>query len=248
MTYLMIYLLGISYSAFLDTCATHISSRTNYMNVQSTIHSCLTATGLLIASASGSIIYTADFSNPGEGSTHDDEGDGFETSPLSGTNWELSFGSLETDGTTNEFITVGGVMRVQDWGGSGTITSNPIPIASDGTVDIAGTALAIASGDAFNVAGEGITWFYTLNASTTSSALIGNGTAVNETDISNSFNSVAVSSGDTLLVGFTVDVDGLSDGAEISSLTVDFTPIPEPTTALLASLGLLALFRRRRAK
>ena len=217
------------------------------MIVRSLLLSIFAGSGLLITTASATTIYTADFSNAGEGSTHDNDPDGFETSPLSGTNWVLTFGSLDTDGTTNEFITVGGVMRVQDWGGTGTITSDSIPITSNGTVDISGAAAAIAIGPAFNVSGEGLTWFYTLNSTTTTSALLGNGTSSNNgMDLSNSFNSVAVSSGDTLLVGFTIDVDGVSDGAEISALTVDFTAVPEPTTALLSGLALLALLMRRR--
>ena len=206
----------------------------------------LSAVAITASSFGATTIYEADFSTAGQGSTHDSGSDGFETSPLSGANWVLTFGSLGTDSTPNEFITVGGLMRVQDWGGDGTITSESISIIGNGTIDISGTAAAIASGDAFNSSGEGLTWFYTLNGDTTTSGLLGNGTAVDGTDLSHVFSSVAVSNGDTLLVGFTIDVDGASDGAEISALTVDFTAVPEPSTTLLGGLALLGLLIRRR--
>ncbi|YCM43940.1 PEP-CTERM sorting domain-containing protein [Verrucomicrobiaceae bacterium 227] len=192
-------------------------------------------------------IYMMDFSVAGQGSTHDTGGDALESSPVVGANWTLTFDSVASDGSTNEFITVGGLMRVQDWGGTGTVTGDAITIPAAGTVDISGVAAAIAAGPAFNAADEGLTWFYTLNGSTTTSGLIGNATAVDGTDLSYSFSSIAVSSGDTLLVGFSVDVNGGDDGAEITSLDVDFTEtIPEPSTALLGGLALLGLLRRRR--
>jgi hypothetical protein len=205
----------------------------------------------LVGSASGTVIYTTDFSVGGQGSTHDTGGsDPIEGSPIVGANWTLSFPSPSSDGTTNEFITVGGLMRVQDWGGDGTVTSNPITITGDGTVDIIGAALSIGSDSFNNVGTEGITWFYTLNTTTTTLYLgetelggpVGAGT-----DVGNTFSPVAVSNGDTLSVGFTVEVDGADDGVEVTSVTVDFTAVPEPTTALLSGLSLLALLRRRRA-
>ena len=209
----------------------------------------LVTTGLLLCGpAIGASLYTADFSVPGQGSTHTTSTDPLESSPVAGANWTLTFGSPSTDTTTNEFITTaGGVMRVQDWGGDGTITSALITISGGGLIDITGSALTIGT-DSFNDVGtEGITWFYILNGDTTS-VLLGEtelgGPVAAGTDVGHSFTSIAVADGDELRVGFTVNVNGAGDGVEISSLVV----IPEPTTALLASLGLLALFRRRRAK
>ena len=197
--------------------------------------------------ACGTVIYAADFSIAGQGSTHDTVGDGFETSPVTGANWTLTFGSLSSDTTTNEFITTGGLIRVQDWGGSGTITSDTIVTTGAGTVDISGAALTIGT-DAFNAGAEGITWFYTLNGSTTSLTISGPDPVNSGTDVGNVFSDVAVEAGDILTVGFTVVVDGLSDGVEVSSLTVDFTPIPEPSAPLLSGMAcLLAVFRRKRA-
>jgi hypothetical protein len=199
---------------------------------------------------SATIIYDMDFSVAGQGSTHDSSGDAFESSPVAGENWELTFGSLNTDGTTNEFVTVGGLMRVQDWGGSGTVTSDTIAITQTGTVDITGAALTIG-GDVFNNVGtEGITWFYTLNGDTTSVFLgeteLGGSAVSSGTDVGNIFDDVSVTTGDSLTVGFTVNVDGSGDGVEISSLDVDF--IPEPASLALVGLGGLAMLGRNRRK
>ncbi len=219
------------------------------MNYCLALLSALAVSGFFITSATGTTIYAADFSNAGEGSTHDTGADPIDASPITGTNWVLAFPAPSSDGTSNEFITVGGVMRIQDWGGEGTVTSNEITIASAGTVDITGAALSIGS-DAFNIGTEGITWFYALNGSTTSVFLgetaLGGGSVNAGTDVGHVFSSIAVEAGDSLFVGFTVEVDGADDGVEVSALTVDFTPVPEPTTTLLGTLGLLFLLRRRK--
>ena len=190
-------------------------------------------------------IYDIDFSVDSHGETHSGSGS-FTAGSFDGENWTLDWPDVQTDSTTNEFITTGGIIRVQDWGGTGTVTSDPITITDAGTVGISGAAVAIADGPAFNAGSEGLTWFYILNGVTIDSGLLGNGTAVDGTDLGFSFSAIPVSSGDTLVVGFEVDVNGVSDGAEISSLTVDFAPIPEPSAALLGGLGLLTLLLRRR--
>lgn len=209
--------------------------------------------GLLATCSIGTAaLYTADFSNAGEGLTHS-TGTPPPAGPhtVSGTNWELSYATApSTDSSGNQFITVGGVMSVLDWGGDGTITSDPILVTSDGTVDITGAAVAVG-GDVFNSVGtEGITWFYKINTDPVVSIYYGEtelgGPVAGGTDIGNLFDDIAVSSGDTLLVGFTVNVNGGGDGADISSLEVELTPVPEPSSAALLGLGGLALILRRR--
>jgi len=208
-------------------------------------------------SANAILVYEADFTIDGQGATHDTVGDALESSPIAGANWVLTFGSPSSDGSTNEFITVGGVMRVQDWGGDGTVTSNPINIITDGTVDIIGRGLSIGS-DAFNNVGtEGVTWFYSLNSGSPVSVFLGEtelgGPVSSGTDVGNTFSSIPVSLGDILEVGFTVNVNGGGDGVEISSLSVDFAAVPEPSAFLFASLvcgviGIRSTMKSRRER
>jgi len=200
-------------------------------------------------------LYNMDFSIAGQGSTHDNTGsDPLEPSPVSGENWTLSYDSLSSDGSTNEFITVAGnLMRVQDWGGVGTVTSDVILIPSNGTVDITGSGLSIGS-DTFNAVGtEGITWFYSLNGGSTIETFLGEvelgGPVAAGTDVGYSFNHISVVAGDALKIGFSVNVNGTGDGVEISAMDVGFAPasVPEPTSSVLFSLaGLTYLFRRRK--
>lgn len=206
---------------------------------------------LATASVSSAALYSMDFSVAGQGATHSGSGS-FAAGTAAGANWTLDWPNVGTDGSLNEFVTVGGLMRVQDWGGDGTVTSDSITVTSDGTVDITGAALTIGS-DVFNSVGtEGITWFYKINSEPTVSVYLGEtelgGSAVGSgVDVGNLFDDVAVSSGDTLLVGFTVNVNGANDGVEISSLEVELTPVPEPSSfALLGLAGLATMLRRRR--
>ena len=139
-------------------------------------------------------------------------------------------------------------MVVQDWGGSGTLTSDTINITSSGTFDFSGSAVTVSDGPAFNVSSEGFEWFYAINGGTeVAFGGVGQGFGGSDVgdgvDLSDSVTDIAVSSGDTLQVGFNFNVNGANDGFEVSSMSVDV--IPEPSTALLSSLGLLALLRRR---
>ena len=211
----------------------------------------------LASPASAAIIYSMDFSTPGQGATHDNSSGSIvfsAPSPVAGANWTLTYDStaIASDGSSNEFITdTGGVMIVQDWGGDGTITSNVINITDNGTVDISGVGVAIGT-DAFNNVGtEGITWFYSINSGAPVSMFLDEtalgGPVADGTDVGNTFSGVAVSAGDTLEVGFTVNVNGPGDGVSISALDVDFTTaIPEPSSfAALALISIPVLARRR---
>ncbi len=211
----------------------------------------LTAVVILSLSVSkleAGLVYSMDFSVDGQGATHDTAGDTLETSPVTGANWTLTFdsASIGSDGTTNEFRTTGGVMRVQDWGGAGIVTSVPISITSDGTVDIVGAGLTIGT-DVFNTVGtEGITWFYALGGGANVEAFFGEtelgGPVSAGTSLGHTFSGIAVSDGDVLRVGFGVNVNGSGDGVEISSLSVDFnaTAVPEPTSFAMLSLLLVS--------
>ncbi|HCL98121.1 MAG TPA: hypothetical protein DHW77_10175 [Verrucomicrobiales bacterium] len=204
------------------------------------------------ASVSSAVLYNMDFSIVGQGSTHNSGGDAIEPSPISGSNWTLTHNNPSTDGSTNEFITVAGdKMRVQDWGGDGTVTSDPINITSNGIVNINGVATTIGT-DVFNIGSEGVTWFYQINSAgivstTIDETTLGAGAVPAGVDVGHSFGNVAVSAGDALLIGFTVNVNGAGDGVEISSLSADFTAIPEPSSCVMLGLGAMAflLYRRK---
>ncbi|WP_372846587.1 hypothetical protein [Pontiella sp.] len=190
--------------------------------------------GLVMVWAAGGVhagtIYSADFSVAGQGCTHT-SADGFSAaSPVDGENWTLTYDStsVSSDTTLNEFITVDGKMRVQDWGGEGTITSDTITITQGGTVNISGSGRGVGS-DAFNYVGkEGITWFYKINDNDPVEVFLGEtelgGTNVNsKTEVGYTFSGIEVNLNDQLRVGFAVNVDGADTGVEISSLTVDGT-------------------------
>jgi len=188
-------------------------------------------------------IYTSDFSVDGQGSTHDNTGaDPFESSPVVGANWELTFGSLSSDSTINSFITSGGNMFVDDWGGLGAVTGDVVTIGAPGTVDFSGAGTV---GD-FTVAAEFFEWFYIINGVSTSFGNLGNSTTAG-TVADSMVNGITVAAGDTVQIGFNINVNGVGDGGTISTLDIDFTPVPEPGSLVffgLASLGMIA--RRRR--
>lgn len=161
--------------------------------------------------------------------------------------WVLTWGSISTDTSLNEFRVSGGNLRVQDWGGVGTLTSaTPWQATTDGTLDIEGIASTIDQG--FNVSSEGITWFYSINGGDNVEQFLGDRTG----DVSHTFSGIAISAGDQVSYGFYVNVNGAGDGADISSMSLNFfssggAGTPEPTSLLMfGSLGLLGLRRRSR--
>ena len=185
-----------------------------------------------------SLVYAADFSVNGQGSTHDNTGgDPLESSPVAGANWSISFGSVSTDSTTNEFITSGGVMRVQDWGGNGTLESTSIDVSGWNTVDLDGMFTNLID---INAAGEFLNFFYTLDGGSPVATLVDDNSSVgplSQWDI----NALDVSGVSNMTVGFSLNVDGGGQGWEVSSLTVNgVSAVPEPSQIILFSiLGLL---------
>ncbi len=221
----------------------------------------LTAFAMLLGNpANGDVVDSLDFGTPGQGVTHTTTtGFSAPSGTMGGTapnDWMLTYvaANVSTDTSLNEFITVPtGVMRVQDWGGAGTVTATPWVATSAGTVNIAGSGLTIGD-DVFNNVGvEGITWFYSINGGATvnfflgEAELTGSGNPVGSgVDVGHSFSGLSLNPGDSLSYGFTVNVDGANDGVEISAMTVDFTAIPEPGMSVLLVISLVGLAQCRR--
>ena len=204
------------------------------------------------AQAEAGIIYAMDFSIDGQGATHTGPSSSqFAAGSAVGSNWGLSWPDVDTDTTLNEFVTDGGLIRVQDWGGSGTVTSDTIAILSAGTVHIASVATTIGD-DVFNASGEGVTWFYAINGGTPTSQLVdeaslGGGAVGSGVSVGATFSNVAVQSGDTLEVGFTAFVNGAGDGLTVSQFGVDFTAtVPEPSSFALCGIALVCIAVRKR--
>lgn len=226
------------------------------------------AIGLLMAASThADVVDFLDFSTDGDGVIHRSPDFALPNSPVAGgaspNDWLISYDPINvaTDTTLNEFQVQGGVMRVQDWGGVGTLTGNWMA-TSDGTIDIEGVGVTIGNAP-FNstvVNGpgifvtEGITWFYQVNSDPIVEvtldrvALTGDaGTPVTAgTSVGNIFEDIEVSAGDNISYGFWIAVEGENDGVEISSVTIDFSPVPEPASGLIIFLGGIGWATRRR--
>ncbi|MDG1810003.1 MAG: PEP-CTERM sorting domain-containing protein [Pirellulaceae bacterium] len=198
--------------------------------------------------ARASIVESLDFSGSNDGVTHTTF-DGFSSSsPYNSVtgDWVLTWdsGTVSTDTTLNQFTTLlGGFMRVQDWGGAGTLQSSTPWVATEsGVLNIAGVASTIGGSNVFNSAGEGLTWFYSINSGANTNQFLNNDGSLDHT-----FENVFVSAGDSVIYGFTVNVEGEGDGAQISSMTLDFRTIPEPTTLpiVVGALFMTGLRRKR---
>gem|GEM_PF-1543576 len=178
---------------------------------------------VLIGLSYSADLYEADFSVDGQGSTHDSSGaDELEASPIQGANWSI-FWDVDpaTDGSTNRFITEGGLLISDDWGGEAFFETEEIDVSGLSTVNI--LALASTRGSAvFNAAAEGFHWYYVLDGIQTDGPRL-------TTDGSLDFDeSVDVSGASNLKVGFSFNVNGAGDGFDISSITVnDGVPSPE---------------------
>lgn len=222
------------------------------------------ALGLLITPASGDLIYSADFSNEGDGfPDHDNDGGtaailppavapqsvngGAMTSPEG--RWTASYTATpSTDNTANEFsVDAMGNLRIQDWGNTDARwESFSVDVSGWNSVDIDALGVTLGNG-VQNAMAEKFHYFYTLDGGAdqiTDIALSGDtaGTAVNY-DIAG----LDVSGASNLTVGFVFRVNDANDGYSISSFQVNgVTPVPEPSAFLTSAMLGLFLLRRRK--
>jgi len=183
---------------------------------------------VLIGLSYSADIYEADFLVDGQGSTHDNTGgDNLEPSPVMGENWSI-FWNVDpaTDGSTNRFITEGGVLISDDWGGAAFFESEDIDVSGLTTVNILAEGSTRGS-LVFNASDEGFNWYYIVDGVQTDGPRVTSDGSLDFTQ------AVDVSGASTLKVGFAFEVNGAGDGFDITSLTVnDGVPSPEMTLSL----------------
>lgn len=215
--------------------------------------------------ASAEIVAFLDFSQNGQGVTHSNSGftehdlslssDGVLSGGLTPNDWVFSYDqdSLGTDSTENSALVVaepggpgdpdGGRMAIRDWGGLLTVTGE-WTATDDGTLAIFGQAVSVGS-DAFNARTEHFTWFYSINndpaVEFTFTDAANSGTSLNF-----GRNGIILSENDTVSFGFSINVNGEDDGADVLLNHLIFSAVPEPTSALTFGCCLLMLATRRR--
>lgn len=222
------------------------------------------ATVVFTSTSYADVVDHLDFSTAGQGVVHNTTDTLITSGPAAGgaipNNWVLNYSAsnISSDATLNRFVTSGGAMVVDDWGGLGTVEGSWVA-TSDGTMDIVGVAVTLGN-DAFDgtvnngpgiTLPEGITWFYSINGGANVEVFLGDadlpGAKLAGSDISNTFGGVSVTAGDTIDYGFSVAVETAGTaGAVISSVEVDFTAVPEPTSTTILAIGLIGLVARRR--
>lgn len=196
--------------------------------------------------AGAATIYDADFTVDGVGFDHTSNGNALEPSPQVGPNFTLSYPAPPASDTSlNTFITSGGAVVSDDFGGEGQLISTSIDVSSIDSVDIAYEG-ATAGSAVFNATSEFFEWFYTLDAS----PRIQLDSTTSDGSLSRLFSGIDTSTASSLQVGFRFNINGAGDGFSMSSITVDGeeTNVPEPSSVLLAIFGAAGCLGLRSAR
>ena len=176
-------------------------------------------------------LYEADFSVDGQGATHDTGSDTLENSPINGENWSIFWDTEPaSDGSTNSFITQGGILFSDDWGGEGNFETVEIDVSGVDAINISAVASTRGNGATFNFSGtEQFAWYYILDGIRTEGPVF---TADGSLDYS--VEGLNVSDASVLKVGFTFHINGSTDGFDITSIIVN-DGVATPVIVLSAS-------------
>lgn len=205
---------------------------------------------LLFASlASGASIYTETFTSQ-EGKGYD----GTSVGDFTGVDWTISGDSSGITASDDWFTVDGAQMSVRDIDATLTWNSPTIDISSvtdplSLTIDLGASGDFEISGDVFNV-------YYKIDTdtpvlliqATVDEDAPGDPFFVGSTELTSTlaaFSGAIVGSGSDLVIMVEASNNAGTEFQFFDNVTVE--TVPEPTTALLGSLGLLALLRRRRA-
>lgn len=172
---------------------------------------------LLISGAYGADLYESDFSVDGQGATHDSGSDTLEASPVLGENWSI-FWDVDplTDSSTNSFVTQGGILFSEDWGGFASFETDEIDVSGVDSINIVALASTRGNGGAFNAGSEQFAWYYLLDGARTDGPVF-----TEDGDLNFSLEGVDVSGVSALKVGFTFNINGGTDGFDVTSITVN---------------------------
>lgn len=184
-------------------------------------------------------LYSADYSVEGEGFPDHTTSSPPAAAPATaaGSNWTNSYTAVpSTDGSANEFSVNGGVMRIQDWGGTATWESNTIDVSAETSVIIEAIGVTVGTG-VQNGGSEFFEYFYSLDggAEVTTDIPIANSEPAG-TAVSYKLPDVDVSGASNLVVGFRFNVNGGGDGYEISSYVVTTALLPVELISIAADL------------
>ena len=129
-----------------------------------------------------------------------------------GTNYLIYYTTAPaTDGSTN-FLrsnTVDGLIESEDWGGEGNFETFAIDVSGETSVDI--ETFGTTTGNGFNAGGEELQWWYKLDGG----AQINLGSPITGTgSLAIGPTTVDVTSVSNIIVGFTFNMNGGSDGFE----------------------------------
>lgn len=213
---------------------------------KSILVTCFLGTSL---SLRGTVIYSADFSSDGVGYSHTTSSPPPDApSTVDGANWTIGYDvTPSSDSSANTFITSGGSLVSDDFGGEAYFETDDIDLTGYTSFSISAIAETIGNSVFNNLPTEHFTWTYLLDD------VVQNGDTLSFTSdgsLNYSIAEAAVSAASTLKVRFTFNINGSGDGFDISSIVVDgTTAVPEPSSAaLLLGLGAATLFGMRRRK